>query len=201
MKDARIYLVVLLSTLGMFFLLYTLTYIVKSNPGMLPSLLSGGNKRDGGTNVLLGLLAIVMTLVTGVVVTVSRNALSDIRDVKLSWESKFRAIEIEASELEIAQLRILLLYECHQEIKVAKSGSDVWLFRDTMQTLYSRYDQDSLKNYLYYLSECYDRQKHGTLLGLEKNYLDKLLDHFRAHPEKDKDGELLRLINTVRRKV
>ena len=58
-----------------------------------------------------------------------------------------------------------------------------------------------LNDYLKYINRCYNPEKHGRLLDLEKDYLLAIRGHYLNFPENDPTGEIVALVDAVFKKL
>jgi len=148
---------------------------------------SGSN---GDSALVLGVLAVVMTLVTAGVVTISRHSLDDIRREKEGLQDSYE--EVKKLELwhRVTTLRLELLYENQQELDLySLSGEDlpeeeevIKLFRESLQAHYAKWNK--IPVYVRDLHGRYSPNMHGKLLTIEYDYLQEIQRYYQIFPEK-----------------
>ncbi len=197
-----IFLVSVPTTLGLFSCLWTLHSALSTHKAALADVLgSGQGSSNTATGLALGLLGLVMTLVTIGVVSISRSAIEDMRKEREAMKSHYSAIKSEASNLDLTQYRMQLIYENGEELKTLMDDDGTRNFREPLQVYYAGRGRNMLSGYLEYLKRFYNRETHGPLMGLEKKYLLATKLHYRTFPESDPNGEIVDLVDAVIEKL
>ena len=131
-------------------------------------------------SLLLSVLGILLSVATVVVVTIARNAVEDIRRLKISIE-KLNWTGEKENELNALQiLRLQLIYENNNEYERARldRNDGAMAFRSLLIPLYESASSQQLMEYLKYIDERYDAKRDGSLTILEKKYLERLANFY-----------------------
>ncbi|HHL35505.1 MAG TPA: hypothetical protein ENJ30_14195 [Desulfobulbaceae bacterium] len=170
----------------------------------LANLADHGN--NNASSLLLGLLAVVMTLVTAGVITIARHAIDDIRREKKGLQDNYD--EVKKLELwhKIMMFRLELLYENQQELDKYNimfetlSPKEDWkrLFRESLQAFYAKRDHENIQKYIEDLYKRYNPEEHGKLLSLEIDYLNFIKKYYQEYPEEtDKHPDIVSRIDEI----
>lgn len=176
-----------------------------------PSVASGSS---GNPSIFLSVLGIIITLATVIVIEVSKNAVENIRyerevilekilDEKnivlerCKWiEDQYNERNNEANLLFLTALRMHLIHENENEIKMAHQNNETDLsrFREPLSDFYEATSPESQAEYLVYIRREFKRQGGCPLLKIERDYIKKLREYYTASPKHvDKLGDLATL--------
>ena len=178
-------------------------------------MLGQGKNGGDGAVLLLGLIAVVMTLVTAGVVTIARHTIEDIRKLRGRIIEKFEEIKEEKqrvldsmkqlpkqeAELDINLIRLELLSRSQKELEALRldgqEGTEQYRFRQTLRDHYEK--RDNILGYINDLSNRYNRDKHGRLLALEYEYLKGIRELHENYPtDAPKESrEIIRMIDSI----
>lgn len=135
-----------------------------------------------------------MTITTVGVITLSRNALTDIRDERKAITEELQSMQNTLNplpyQLQLDLKRQDILYQITEELNALDQStqSDELIekisFKVFLKTMYSNAEADVLE-VLCYLNAFYDRKKHGRLMEIEIDYIQQIIEYYKQYPSDD----------------
>lgn len=214
---------------GISLVCYAVLLLIRDHTALFLQMFSDGG--EGGQittliTIVLGVIAIIMTLVTTSVIGISHHAAQQIREIERyhaeveghhkeinnhrdNIEDLTKNLSAQQKRLALQQYRSFLLYNNGVELENNSSGpggcdSSKFIFRGQLQIFYARAPRAEgapRKDLIIYLADHYDLSKHPDLWDEERIYLNMLEEYYQQFCGDTYGKELHQLFDKADRKI